>query len=187
LSRRKPSRQRRQHRRNGLLTSHLPSPEPVSCPPSRWDFFGADHSGMGGGGNQLTRSCSQLQHHVEPDAGCQDSRRLAAPPPHQEARHCSQVRRLRHQAPRCKLVCDFERCVRGDGWFWTMRVTNDRPNDEPIPILRGCRHREASLNGPERTRLATPSSTIPRADAPPFMSRALEQHNDFGTWKAHDA
>ena len=145
-------------------------------------FFGADQSGIGRGGNRLTRSCSQLQHHVEPDAGCQDSRRLSPSPPHQEARHCSQVRRLRHQAPRCKLVCDFERCVRGEGWFWKMRVTNVRPNDEPIPNLRRCRHREASLNETERTRPTTRSSTIPRADALRFMSRTLEQHNGFGTW-----
>ena len=78
-------------------------------------FFGADRSGIGRGGNRLTRSCSQLQHHVEPDAGCQDSRRLAASPPHQEARHCPQVRRLRHQAPRCKLVCDLNAACGGVG------------------------------------------------------------------------
>ena len=54
---------------------------------------------------RLTQVSLQLQHHVQPDACDQDSWRPAARSAHQEARHCPQVRRLRHQAPGCKLIC----------------------------------------------------------------------------------
>ena len=45
----------------------------------------------------------QLQHHLEPDPYRQDPWRRFAHSSHQEARNCSQVRRLWLQAGRCKL------------------------------------------------------------------------------------